>query len=74
MQPDMPKLLKIRKLHIFAISPEKHGGEVDSLPENEHEYFLQVDSITFDLRSQACPKYTKQAFNIFPISHEKHEG
>ena len=74
MQPDIPKLLKIRNLHIFAISPEKHGGEVDFLPENEHEYFLQVDSITLDLRSQACPKYTKQACNIFPISHGKHEG
>ena len=26
VQPDMPKIPKIRRLHIFAISPEKHGG------------------------------------------------
>ena len=69
----MPKLPKISNLHIFAISPEKHGGEVDFLPENKHEYFLQVDSISLDLRSQAFSKYSKQAYDIFPISHEKHE-
>ena len=69
----MLKLPKISNLHIFAISPEKHGGEVDFLPENKHEHFLQVDSISLDLRSQACPKYSKQAYDIFPISHEKHE-
>ena len=69
----MSKVPKIRSLHIFAISPEKHGGEVDFLPENKHEHFLQVDSISLDLRSQACPKYSKQAYDIFPISHEKHE-
>ena len=28
---------KIRNLHIFAISPEKHEGEVDFLPANKHE-------------------------------------
>ena len=26
VQPDMPKVPTIRSLHIFAISPEKHGG------------------------------------------------
>ena len=26
LQPGMPKVLKIRSVHIFAISPEKHGG------------------------------------------------
>ena len=49
-------------------------GEVDFLPENEYKHFLQVDSISLDLRSQECPKYPKQAYNIFPISHGKHEG
>ena len=56
----MPKVPKVKSLHIFAISPQKHGGEVDFLPANKHESFLQVDSITFRLRSQACPKYPKQ--------------
>ena len=32
------------------------GGEVDFLPANKHEYFLQVDGITLGLLSQACPK------------------
>ena len=26
VQPGMPKIPKVRSLHIFAISPEKHGG------------------------------------------------
>ena len=56
----MPKVPKIGSLHIFAISPEKHGGEVDFLPANKHEDFLQGDSITLGLHSQTCPKYPKQ--------------
>ena len=36
------------------------GGEVDFLPANKHESFLQVDSITLGLLSQAFPKYPKQ--------------
>ena len=60
VQSGMPKVPKIRRLHIFAISPEKHGGEVDILPENKHESFLQVDSITLGFCSQACSKYPKQ--------------
>ena len=47
-------------LHIFAISPEKHGGEVDFLPANEHKRLLQVDSISSVLISQACPEHPKQ--------------
>ena len=56
----MIKVPIIRSLHIFAISPEMHGCKVDFLPTNEHQSFLQVDSITLDLRSQAYPKYPKQ--------------
>ena len=63
VQPGMPKVPKIRSLHIFAISPEKHGGEVDFLPANKHEISLLVDSITLGLRSQPCPKHLKQYFN-----------
>ena len=36
------------------------GGEVDFLPANKHEFFLQVDNITLGLLNQACPKYRKQ--------------
>ena len=56
VQPDMPKVPKIKSLHLFAIYPEKHGGgyEVDFLPANEPESFRQVDSITLGLCSQAC--------------------
>ena len=48
----MPKVPKIRTLHIFVISPEKRAGgeggwrglgEVDFLPANKHKIFLQVD-------------------------------
>ena len=56
----MSKVPKIRNWHIFAISPEKHGVEVVFLPVNKHESFVQVDSITLGMRSQACPKYSKQ--------------
>ena len=60
VEPDKHKLPKIRSLRIFAISPEKHGEEVDFLPVNKQESFLQVDSSTLDLLSQACPKYPIQ--------------
>ena len=43
----LPTVPKIRSLHIFEISPEKHGGEVDFLPGNKHESFLEVDIITW---------------------------
>ena len=55
----MPKVPKRQSLHIFTISPEKHRIEVDFLPANKHERFLQVDSTTLGLHSQACPKYPK---------------
>ena len=56
----MPKVPKIRSSLIFAIPPEEHGSEVDFLPANERESFLQVDSITLGFCSQACPNYPKQ--------------
>ena len=49
--------------------------KVNFLPPNKQEGFLQVDSITLDLFSQACPKYPKQyVYNIFVISQGKCEG
>ena len=60
MQPGILKVPTIRSLHIFTLSPEKRGGEVDFLPANKQESFLKVDSVTLALRSQACRKYPKQ--------------
>ena len=49
------------------------GDEIDFLPADKQESFLQVDSITLGVCSQACPKYPKQQVcNIFAISPEKH--
>ena len=61
--PDMPKVPKISLhvyaiLHIYAISPEKHGFEAVLLPADKYESFLQDDSI-LDVYHQACPKYPK---------------
>ena len=55
----MPKVPKIKSLHIFAISPEKVVDEVDFLPPDKHTIFLQVDSITLEVHGQVCPKYLK---------------
>ena len=64
----MPKVHKI-SLHIFAISPEKHEGGVDFLPAYELKRFLQVDTISLRLSSQACLKYPKQqVYYIFVVS------
>ena len=60
----------VLNLHIFAISPEKHGDELDFLPADKHESFLQVDSITFGVLSQTCPKYPKQLVQYCNISRK----
>ena len=47
------------------------GNEVDFLPADKHKSFLQVDSITFGVLSQTCPKYPKkQVYNIFEYFKE----
>ena len=49
--------------------PRKAWDEVDSLPGDKRESFLQLYSITLGVYSQACPKYPKQqVYNIFAIS------
>ena len=51
------------------------GDEVDFLPADKHESFLQVDSITLDVFYQTCPRYPKeQVCNILPVSQRKREG
>ena len=49
--PGMPKVPKIRSLHIFTVSPEKYGGL--SLHAGKDKCFLQADSITLGVCSQA---------------------
>ena len=50
-------------------------GEVDFLPGHQHESFVQSDSVTLGLHSQACPKYLKQqVYNMFVIFQGKREG
>ena len=42
------------------------------MPADKHKTFLQIDSISFGVHSQACPKYPKQqVYNIFAISQGK---
>ena len=49
--------------------------EVDFLPTDKHESFLQVDSITLGVGSQASTEYREQQiYNILAISQGKREG
>ena len=60
----MPKVPKI-SLHIFPISPLKHGGgEVEFLPVDKQKRFLQNGSITLGVISQTGPKYKNNQFTI----------
>ena len=43
------------------------------VPADKQESFLQSDSVTLGVRSQACSKYLKQVYNIVTISQGKHE-
>ena len=49
--------------------------ETDFSPADKHKNFLQIDSITFGVHCQACPKQPKQQlYNIFEISQGKCKG
>ena len=51
------------------------GDEVDFLSADKDESFVQVDSITLGVRSQAWPKYPKQqVYRIFATSQAKRDG
>ena len=51
------------------------GDEVDFLPADKHKSFLQDNSITLVVCSEACQKYPKQqAYNIFAMRQGKREG
>ena len=41
----MPKVTETKRFHIFEYLQKNVGNEVDFLPADKHESFLQVDSI-----------------------------
>ena len=50
------------------------GDEVDFVPADKQESFIQFDGITLSVQGQACPKYQKQVYNILAITQQKREG
>ena len=51
------------------------GNEVDFLPADKQDNFLEVHSIILCVYSQKCPKYPiQQVYNIFAISQGKRKG
>ena len=70
----MPKIPKIKSLHIFALAQKNMGDEIDFLPTNKHEIFLKIESITLVGCINPCPKYPEQqVYNIFAKSQRKRE-
>ena len=58
--------------YLCNISKKNIGDEVDFLLAEKYKRFLQGDSITLDVRSQAYLKYlTLQVCNIFATSQGK---
>ena len=56
-------MLKVPKIEVcisLQYLQKSIEDEVDFLPADKHESFLQDDSIALDVRSQACLKYPKQ--------------
>ena len=61
----IPKVPNVRSLHIFAVSPEKHGEwSWFFLRADKRKSFLRVDIITLGILSQACSKYPNNKFAI----------
>ena len=64
-----------KKLAYTQYFQKSMGDEVDFLSADKDESFIQVDSITLGVHSQACPKYPKQqVYRIFATSQAKHDG
>ena len=57
----MPKVLKIRSLQYLQ---KTVGDLVDFLATDKHKIFLQDNSITLGVSSQACPKHRNNKFAI----------
>ena len=58
------KYPKQQVFNIFAISPEKHWGEVGFLPADKRESFLQGDSIVLGVDSQHAQSTQNDKFAI----------
>ena len=58
----------------FAYLSKSMEDEVHYSTADKHGSFLQVDSITLGVHSQAYTKYPKQVYNIFAISQGNCEG
>ena len=68
----MSKLSKITSLLFLCSILRKMGDVVDFLLADEHESFLQIDTMIFDGDDQAFPKFPKlQVCNVFTISQKK---
>ena len=70
VQPVMPKVPKIRSLHIQKCM----GSEVNFFCLQLNMKVFNELIITLGLRSQVCPKHPKQVYNIFVTSQGKREG
>ena len=55
----MSKVLKIRSLNTLQYLQKNMRDEVDFLLVDKRKSFLQVDSTSLGVRSQACSKYSK---------------
>ena len=60
-----PKYANKKLAYLCNVSQKSIGDEVDFLPAEKYESFLQVDSITLSLCRQLCPKYLKQEVYYF---------
>ena len=69
VQPGMPKIPKVRSLHIFAISPEKYGGWSWFFACKRHKTYLQGDSVC----SQVCLKEPIQQICYFFAMSQRSE-
>ena len=58
--PGIPKLPKITSLRYLLQYLQKNvKDEVDFLPADKHQRFLQVDTIILFVYGEACPNYPK---------------
>ena len=61
----MPKVPKIRSLHIFVISPESIGDEVDFLPADKDKSFPEVFN-NFTISLQYLKENRKDEVDFLP--------
>ena len=59
LREGMPKLPEINLRIFLQYLKENMKGEVDFLPADKHQRFLQNDTIILDVCGQACRNYLK---------------